>query len=535
MFLKLNLVFSLVGVLCGLPAWGTIESAAALRVTEVVHSVCDFCAVPPDEASVQWHEMKLAVEEISQPTILNEFGHYAYGAGLLRLDTFRQDLGGLFDRLTQEEQPSPLQVCLTRLGFDRFVLELASASERHYAAGRELFASLEQATDETLEAQQKLLRHAGRAEAWLYGLHSTIVLSASVGFTLAFYDLLAIESMTPREFIAYLGGLWGLNAGSYWLLWEYFRWIDPYRKLAARTAYQELTASWEEFQKYLPQISARVVASAASDRPPTHVRYADVVSDAALNALLVNEASEVDDQLFELFLQALESGNGARANRIVQGLSKRKGSTDRARLAEVVQVAFDTRRQMEWKSYSRQAMRAGLRLGILALGIWGFNEAAKVFVPQSVVQWRAVPMAVLGAIGIRRLFPVFWKPAKAQTLRTRIQGEEKELEQALQEIMRLDPSGTIVSRFARFDAGTAAHQLITEIASRVLSERPSGQATQNLFRLVREKLGDPTFRDRSHALVQATFLQQRSCLQSLLELSQRWRGVFSPLADNSSD
>ncbi len=459
---------------------------------------------------------------------MDDFARYVLGPGLLYMDEFRADLRFLMASVEEDGRREWSRKILRDAGFDRFSILLSESFERQNGSGLETIAKVEALTFETLQSQDDFLEHSHQAERKLFLAHSVLLLGVAFGAVYFMSDLLHVDGMTFREKVSFVGGLTLSALGSYYLIWEYFQWINPFRKYALKEHYVNLVNAWTRFSEVYPHLAIKTIAAAASDKVVSPVTHADAHADAALDALLKNtDNGEVTPHLFELFMRSLEGDNTKRALTILKNIQKRDPNSNYAKLGTLVGEVFEIRKGMEWTCFKRQAARALLRVSALVVGIALFDSMARWLDPERISHWRTLPGAILSTLGARRLITAFWRPERADKVQDRSHKEEAKLKLALAGVMKLDPSGGIVSRIARFDSGKATTQLITRAATDVLATQPSGEVTMQLHRilqieLTRNQISGP----RVQHLAEATFTQQRSCLAAILAQAKQWESIW---------
>lgn len=465
---------------------------------------------------------------------LSRFLDAAYGPNLLYLDRFREDLAYIYAGLEDPQRREDFQVRLRGIGFAPFIAtlgELTIPAQQTAAIDR-----LQSTTEATLAAEDRFLQSSRRWESRLWVAHSATVIGlASYGIVHCWHSM-GLDAMTPREFITFLGGVWAANASSYWYLWDHLKWVEPFRKFAALHDYRNLTQRWADFLKLNPELTARTAAAAATDKPVSHVRHADALADAALEALFDSNTAQANRELFEVFLASLEAGKSARAMRILNHLRQGDPIGRYTRLSQNVATIFRLRERIERKAWNRQICKASLRLLLLGLGLWGANQIVEWAAPEDIARWRKVPTAILGAIGAKRIFNLIWSPHRYATLKTEAGDAEEELRGAFRELMEIDPTGIVVSRIAKYDSGIAAHHLVTYAAADALAARPSGEVTRGLFRIVRQELARTQFAgERVSYLLKTTYGAQRTCLTQLLTLVEDTAEYFGVPQDVTVD
>jgi hypothetical protein len=492
----------------------------ARKTTDLVHSLRAHVDGTAPLEPARLDRVQAELEEAADAGRMQTFVTYALGPGLLEMDGFRADLE-YFAVLSGTDEG---RLQLEKLGgksFQRFFLSLSDRANHIEPAGALQLDELEAATNVTLDRQDAFFQRSRTVEKGLWLAHSALVLAGSFAAILQFQDMVELNQMTPREFITFLGGIWGANAASYWLIWDHFKFIEPARKFFARQNYRELASSWASFSELYPEITMRLVGTAADDKPMTQFTHADAQADAALEGLMRNDSPEATQELKLLLLSSVEDGIHSRVKRLLVELAVRSPHENYKQLGAGIDHVHRVRRRMEWKTLQFQLMRCTVRVGMLAMGIWAFNAAAKWFAPNHVSRWRTVPSAILGAIGGKRIFPLLWAQYAAEALKYRTKEDEAELRDALAAIMELDPSGDVVSRLARYDSKIAAQQLVTGAAADVLAAHPSGEVTKNMWRILRTDLARSSYSgSRVHYLIDRIFDQQRACFEHLLDTAR---------------
>mgnify|MGYP002137106124 CR=1 FL=1 len=330
--------------------------------------------------------------------------------------------------------------------------------------------------------------------------------------------------MTPREFVGFLFSVWAGNQAAYWVIWERFKWIDPYKKWKAPQEYAALKEAWKALLRLSPSLSAQKAASAAATKLISTTKHADAQADAALEAMFeslddedtANDAA-IKVELFNTFLTELEDGNGHRALRILTKLKEMDPTSDAARMSEKVARIFQLRARMERKCFVRQALKASWRLAVLGLAVYASNEGIRGILPEHLARWRSVPNSILAGLGARRIFPLIWLPHRVEVLKRQANKEEQELREAFDELIAIDPSGATVERIAEYDSGVAAHQLVTYAAGDALAAKPNGERTRKLWNVVNRELSTShPAGSRVQALLEDTYRAQRTCVTRML-------------------
>lgn len=498
------------------------------RVRSVVERPDAF--LPQDRQLIERQIARLTEREEEFP----QFANWILGPGLLFVDEFFDDLVWI-GNCADSSRSNPLcRENLEALGFSKLGRLLARVSmDGDSGAASELamerIAHFEQASEATLTAQNAFIAASTSATRRLKTFQYSIALVASsLGVNALWYHL-GLDQMTPREFVGFLFGVWAANKATYWIIWDHFKWIDPFKKWAAKNEYGALVERWSELMRVSPALSAQKAAEAATTKPVSQARYADAQADAALQAMF-NELSDEDSgnddrirkELFNVFLVELEHGNGARAMRVLETLRQADPESHAARLSGVVNRIFEIRYQMERKCLRRQVFKAFARVTLLAAGVTFLNESLKRMLPPELVHWRTVPNSIVAGLGVKTILPLIWIPHRFEWLKGMLDTEEQSLREAFEELMQIDPSGEIAQRIAVYDSGRATDRVITSLAVGALAEHPSGERTRKLWNVISHELGMSSMSDdRVRELLARTYTSQRACVQRLLAAIDR--------------
>jgi hypothetical protein len=503
------------------------------RVRSVVESPEAFLA--QDRLLIERQIASLVERESELP----QFASWVLGPGLLFVDEFFDDLVWIAGCASSNADTFSCRQNLDALGFSKLAVLLsrvsmdsepallsAPASELTGPAriAIERISRFEQASEATLSAQNAFIEASTKATHRLKTFQYSIALVASsLGVNALWYHL-GLDQMTPREFVGFLFGVWAANKATYWIVWDHFKWIDPFKKWAAKKEYNALIQHWNQLLMVSPTLTAKKAAAAATTKLVSESRYADAQSDAALEAMFsglsdgdLSNDNSIKQELFSVFLVELEHGNGARAMRVLETLRRVDPQSPAARLSDVVNRIFTIRYQMERKCLRRQVFKAFARVTLLAVGISFLNESLKRVLPPELVQWRTVPNSIVAGLGVKTILPLIWIPHRFEWLKGMLDGEEQALQEAFEELMQIDPSGEIAQRIAVYDSGRATDRVITSLAVAELAKHPTGERTRKLWNIISHELGlSRPSDDRVRELLSQTYRSQRTCVQRLL-------------------
>ncbi len=513
------------------PVFGDATTEFREKVLRLVDRTQRYLADPASLSARETERLRLGLEDLSEaPKALKQFLYYATGKGLLQLDPLRDDLEDIQGRLLNPATREVTDTLLRKVGFDAFarVLGEVSVEEMHDGRASVSIGLLDLAIKEVLESQDDFITRSEALERNLWMSHVSLFMAGAGFLIFETYDLLNISTMTPRELILSIGGVWAAAGGTYFLAMDYFKGLEYVRKFFLPKHYKRLKRAWAQLLELNPEVTAATAASAAIDKPRYSVTIADAMSDAAFDALIERDDEHSQKQILALFLKSLETGHTRRAERLLVALQRQNPKTlptlssgpIPVQLLEAVKEVKLAIVALEKKSFHRQVWYASLKGVALGLGLWGAGQGMTYFTPEYVARWRAAPTAVLGAIGTKRIWQFLWRPESVESLEARSLPEQARLIAALEKLVVLDPSGDIVSRIARFDLGLAAHQILTRLASEALAKETSGQVTMNLYRILREELSASRYSgERVRAISAAAMRLQRDCLGDLLRLS----------------
>jgi hypothetical protein len=510
----------------------------AKDVTRVVHRVRSLVEAPDralnEDRALITRQLELLT---SNHNGLVDFCNYAFGPGLLYLDEFFDDMHFLQQGLASDSTRERFLRELNAIPFFPFASQLSQIATRNSLVegdgaltpterALQRIAIIEAASHRTLQAEQRFREASRKQVRFLKIAQSVTVLLTSAVAVNGAWHAFGFDRMSPRELVGFLFSVWAGNEALFWVIWERFKWIDPYKKWRAKEEYETLIQSWRALLQINPALSAQKGAAAATTKPVSNAKHADAEADAALEALFQSLRDEdrsndapIKEHLFQVFLSELEDGNGARAMRILKTLHEVDPSSRPARLSDAVAKVFSIRAQMERTSVIRQTLKATARLICLGVAVFGSNAALKYLLPTHLEQWRTVPNWVLTGLGVRRITPLVWLPHRVEALKKHASDQELALLEALRALIEIDPSGSLVERIAEFDSGMAAHQLVTLAAGDALATHPNGERTRKLWNVVSHELStNHPSGSRVSELLEDTFRAQRHCIQRLLSV-----------------
>jgi hypothetical protein len=543
-------IFLFLALLGGL-AWGVEERPEhAKEIIRTVHRVRTVLENPQGALVEDLALIKAQVEKFTaNRERISLFANYLYGRGLLYLDDFYDDMTFLQRGLADPNTSADFRARLNALSFPPLAKSLASVSmEGRSEEGEwgepvqgafDRIGRVEKASQATLVAEDAFSEAGRVATSKLKFFQSAVVLLASAAGVYAAWHTFGIDQMSPREFVGFLFSVWAGNQATYWIIWERFKWIDPYKKWKAADEYAALKDAWKELLRLSPSLSAQKAAAAAATKLISTAKHADAQADAALEALFESlddrdesNDSSIREELFNTFLTELEDGNGHRALRILTKLKEADPQSDAARMSEKVARIFELRARMERKCLIRQSLKAAFRLALLGVAVYASNEGIRSILPEHLARWRTVPNSILAGLGAKRIFPLIWLPHRVDVLRRQASKEEQELRQAFDELIAIDPSGSTVERIAEYDSGVAAHQLVTYAAGDALAANPNGERTRKLWNVVNRELSTShPGGSRVQDLLEDTYRAQRTCITRMLDAVNGLAGVLRVVDD----
>lgn len=511
--------------------------AYAQEVVRVIHRVRELVehpanAIPEDISLVRKQVSQLAADKSG----IERFTQYLYGEGLLYLDMLAEDLDFLIQAQSDPQRRETAQSKLDELAFPALAHALLKQSMAGLPGVDDRGEVVQQALDridifekrsiDLFAVEDRFNESAARVKGKLRLFQSILVGVVSGLGVHSAWHFLGLDTFTPRELVGLIFSVWASNEALYWLVWDHFKRMDLVIKRFARAEFEEFRQSWTELLKLNPTLSARKAASAATSKPLSKAKHADAQADAALEAMFdslkdedISNDAAIKAQLFNVFLTELEDGNGARAVRILEVLKRADPDSRAARMSAIVARIFAARAKMEWKCLLRQSLKASWRSALLGLTLFGSNYLLKHNLPENLAPWRTVPNWILGGLGLRRIYPLVWRPHRLEALRQETHKEEAELREAFKELMAIDPTGAIVERIAEYDSGVSAHQVVTFAAGDALAEEPNGLNTRVLWKLVAKELAaNHPAGSRVRHLLQNTYAAQRSCVMRMLGL-----------------
>jgi hypothetical protein len=522
-------------------------------IVSTVHQVAEVVRRGPTAEPWRVARVRRDLEQLLEsPEQITSFLEFAYGRGLLHLDGFRRDLEYLSARLRGADA-SHVSDRLVSLGFARFAIYLADvpkretvltdvdlerspepapdASPTYPVPGHASGATLEERASRSLDALERdyaamaskldaFVQTGERVERRAWWGHTTAVMTLAALSLYHGFELLEVGSMTPKELIALMGGIWAANAGGYYLLWQWSGILEWLKPVVARTQYKEVKEAWQNLMTALPVLAARTAAAAARDKYENPATRMDAYSMAPLEALLETKSRESTEQLFTLALQYLENGHLALARRAFREIDRRTPQEQLRTLTDAVERAFRAKRTLESRVFRRQLSGMLLRLAAVGVALWAVNLGVRWLAPEWVRAWAKVPTAVFAAIGVNRILRFLWRPQKRERVDRYAQSDREALLEAFRELMRADPTGEVLRRIAVNRSTSATQAIVTELAVDAMAEVHSGRVTLEMYRLWRDTLASSNENGaRVQHLIRRTFEQHRGCLRALVDVS----------------
>jgi len=500
------------------------------RMAKAMRTVRNYIAHPKTFTPDNLQHLRFKLESLAEEEPMAEFSKFVLGHGLLHIDVFRLDLTYAFHEL-QADESGELAARLRAISFDKWAATFVQGLEETSPAANANLLGMEEATFDNLRAQDSFIKSREKQEFRLWVAHSSLVLALVYSGVYLLRDLIHLADMRFQDQVTSITGLGVGAVSSYYLVWEHFRWIDPYIKLVLGKAYSGLVDSWDEFGLFSPEISIEVMASAARAKPISTKVYADVMADAALDSLLRLKDEKWAKKKFDTLLVDLENGSFPRAKRIAKGIAEKHPGSRYDLLSEAVIDVFTVLKKIEWESYQRAGRLAMLRFAAIGVVIGVFDTAAKWLNPTWMARLRTLPGAIFGVLGSRRMVPFLWRPDRMDSVEGHSQENQQALEAKLVRLMDLDPSGEIAGLVARSTSGIGSASLRDHLVTEVLGRNFTGLATQQLFHLLENELARSRFSGKKvRQLVNAAYKLHASCASRVLETA----GGLSDLLKDAS-
>lgn len=437
------------------------------------------------------------------------FRHMA-GEGLLQSRPILEDLGYLTDVVAGSPPQAPELAWLDTVGFTHLAMRLGNYTvaqlpddspeiappeiyflEREIDKNQEDLEVLSGEVGRYLNKFEVFLKNSERLESTFFKIYNTTFGLTSTAALIAASTQFDFSTFGPREWVGTIAGIWAASSGSYVYIFKYLNKIEWLKKWKLKPEFLDLKDEYKNLLEHSPRFVTKHVAAAASDRPAPGVRSAGAKEDAALRALLETNTPETTRELYEIALQTEENGNTRRADPILTEIYRRSEGTLIGLKAKRIRDALRAKNKLENAIFIRQILSAGFRVVALLLGAWAVNRGIEYGLPHMVSRWRSVALALVGAIGSRRILQFLWQPLKEERLDYLFERRRDTLIRSFRALLEIDPTGELVARMTRCNHSQIAHRYLTEAALVVLEERPSQEVTQTLAAMLERELSSP--------------------------------------------